>query len=636
MSLIQVIDLSLEFGGNYILRNISCTVERNSRIGLIGANGSGKSTLIRLMLGLLQPTEGKVLRAKTCRVAYLPQNMQLEGELRLVDYIKTSRPEIGNLEKQITTLSNRLNLDHDLSTEQKLAEAVERFTALGGFEWDNEIKYVLESLGIGIGNLEKPLGLFSGGEQTRICLASMLLMPHDVLILDEPTNHLDIAMITWLENYLLKQDKPFLIVSHDRRFLDNTVSSIYLLRDAGLAITKGNYSSFKAADEIARMSMERQYERQQKFLEETRAFIQKNIAGQKTNQAKSRLKMLQRIEIVQKPGSEKRLRLPLNSSSRSGNDVYTLQDVSFGIPGGIELAREVNIRAHFQDRICILGPNGCGKTTLLKILLGEHDISKGLFKTGASLSIGYFDQHQVSLEESLTVMETLWQIVPDATRGYVLSWLARFGFTGDDVEKRVAVLSGGEKSRLYLCVLIHQNPNLLIMDEPTNHLDIGMADSLLDALKAYRGTIIFVSHDRYFLCELADKFWVFCKKANGRNIYTSVEQPDTDAQAAIGLAFAAAEVIKKSPTPREKKRKINPWHLEQIHKNIEAQSSLLEGLNLDLNRIHERLSSPQTYADESSLPSLREAMQRLEEEIREARSHILDLEDQYLSMSYED
>ncbi|MDZ4182838.1 MAG: ATP-binding cassette domain-containing protein, partial [Candidatus Cloacimonadaceae bacterium] len=282
------------------------------------------------------------------------------------------------------------------------------------------------------------------------------------------------------------------------------------------------------------------------------------------------------------------------------------------------------------------GPNGCGKTTLLKILLGEHDITSGVFKTGASLSIGYFDQHQVSLDESLSVMETLWQIVPDATRGYVLSWLARFGFMGDDVDKRVSVLSGGEKSRLYLCVLIHQNPNLLIMDEPTNHLDIAMADSLLDALKAYQGTIIFVSHDRYFLGELADKYWVFCKKAHGRHTYVSVEEPDNDAQAAIALAFTAPEIVKAPPPPREKKRKINPWHLDQLHKSIEAQSELLEELNLELNLVHEKLSSPETYADESRLPILREEMQRLEREIAEARLRMHDLEDQYLSMSYED
>jgi len=319
-------------------------------------------------------------------------------------------------------------------------------------------------------------------------------------------------------------------------------------------VTKGNYSSFSEAFAIAQMAQERQFDRQQKFIAVTNDFISRNIAGQKTNMAKSRLKMLSRMEIVQKPRHQKQIHLSINSSGRSGNDVYTLQDVEFGIPAGISLARDINLRAHYQNRICIIGPNGCGKTTLLKILMGEHDIISGHLKIGASLEIGYYDQHQVALDESLTVMDTLWQIVPEATRGYVLSWLARFGFTGDDVDKYVGILSGGEKSRLYLCVLIHQNPNLLIMDEPTNHLDMAMSDSLLKALQEYTVTIIFVSHDRFFIEHLATKYWVFHKALEGNKIYPTVSAPDLELKQAIELAFSMPEVKKSPPPPKEKKK----------------------------------------------------------------------------------
>ncbi len=636
MSLIRVNELALEFSGTYVLKNISCSLERNSRVGLIGKNGSGKTTLIRLMLGLLQPTSGEVLRARHCRIAHLPQNMELPPELVLLDYIKSSRPDLLQLERRIAELSSSFVSNSTSGLESELAAAVEEYTAKGGYEHDNEIKYVLTSLAFPETEWKKRIGDFSGGEQTRICLAYFLLMPHDLLILDEPTNHLDLAMITWLERYLLKQDKPFLVVSHDREFLDNTVSTIFSLREGKLSITKGNYRSFKEADDIARLSQEREFERQQKFIAETRAFIQKNIAGQKTNQAKSRLKMLARLDIVQKPQQEKQVKLQIKTSKRSGNDIYTLKEVRFGIPPELELAREVTLFAHYQDRICVIGPNGCGKTTLLKILLGEHDICEGQLKTGASLQIGYFDQHQVALDESLSVLDTIWQLVPSAPRGYVLGWLARFGFSGDEVEKPVSVLSGGETSRLYLCVLIHQNPNLLILDEPTNHLDLDMTEALLEALTAYEGTIIFVSHDRWFLSRLATKFWVFRKKLGQGKAFTTIKEPDCGPERAIELAFAEPERVKAPPPPREKKRKLNPWYLDQIHLQIEARNRQLGKLQEELGHIHTRLSRSDTYSDQSRILQLRAEMEALEQQIKSTHAEIALLEEKYLSLSYEE
>lgn len=631
MSLIRTQKLGMEFGGNYILKDIGCSLERNSRVGLIGMNGCGKSTLIKLLLGYLQPSEGEVLRARSCRVAYLPQDFKLEPDTVMLDYVKASRPDLTALASEIDLLSAH----HSPDTETRLNAAIERYTALGGYEFDNELKYVLTSLDFPESEWQKRCGDFSGGEQTRICLAAILLMEHDLLVLDEPTNHLDLRMIDWLEKYLLKQGRPFLAVSHDRRFLDNTVSSIWCLREGSLSVTKGNYSSFKEADEIARLSQLRQFERQQKFIAETQAYIQKFIAGTRTSSAKSRLKMLGRLDIVKKPSAQKSVKLSVAASKRSGNDIYTLKDLSFGVGANRELAREVDLRAHYRDRICILGPNGCGKTTLLRVLLGEHEITEGSLKTGASLDIGYFDQHQICLDEELSVMDTIWQLVPQAPQGYVLSWLARFGFRGDDVEKTVSVLSGGEKSRLYLCQLIHENPNLLIMDEPTNHLDIDMADALLQALKEYQGTVIFVSHDRYFLAELATKFWVFRRVAEGKDVFTTIVEPDRDAQAAIELSFQEPEVAKAPPPPREKKRKLNPWYLEQIHNRIEDENACLERLKADLDQVHARLSLSETYADQSLVQKLQDEMAKLESLIQSTEANIADLEDQYLSQSYE-
>ncbi len=467
MSLVQCVDLGIEFAGNHILKEVNCTIEHNSKIGLIGPNGCGKSTLIKMIMGALEPTEGQILKARKCRLAYLAQNAVLDPDIRMIDYIENARPDILNLKHKMESLSAALASRHDESTQAELNATIEAMHASGAFEQDNNVKYVLTSLGFPPSEWPKHIRHFSGGEQTRICLAALLLMDYDLLILDEPTNHLDIAMTRWLERFLWGNPRPYMVVSHDRVFLDNTVSSIYYIRDHTLKISKGNYSSYYEADQIAAMAQERQWERQQKFIDETKAFIRKNIAGQKTAMAKSRIKMLERMDIVQKPHKARDVKLRIEGTQRSGNDVFILKDLSFGIGEDRVLAERVSISAFWQDRIALIGPNGCGKTTLLKILRDDYEILSGEIKIGASLRIAYYDQHQSYLDESLTVMDTLWALVPNEPRGYVLSWLARFGFTGDNVDKLVGVLSGGEKSRLYLSVLIHEKPNLLIMDEPT-------------------------------------------------------------------------------------------------------------------------------------------------------------------------
>ena len=479
MSLIRAIDVSVEFSGKSILRNINCSLEHNSKIGLIGSNGSGKSTLLKVLYGMQTPSSGKVQKAKYCNIAYLPQDYHPLSNRVLIEYIRSARPELLRLEREIERLSEELNKNPDEESEAELNEAIEQYTYYGGYDFENEIKYVLTSLNIPPESWNRKCGEFSGGEQTRIALANVLLTNGDLIMMDEPTNHLDLEMITWLEKYLQNLKKPFIIVSHDRQFLDNTVKTIWCLRDGQLTVTKGNYTTFRKADEIAQLSQARQYEQQKKYIEETENFIRQNIAGNRNNLAKSRLKQLKRMEIVKKPSDQKSIKLSIEANKRSGNDIYTLENVSYGISPDKELARDINLTVNYNDRICILGPNGCGKTTLLKVLLQDSDIFSGTLKVGASLDIGYFDQQQNDLDPELTVLDTIWQIIPEATIGYVRSWLARFGFYDDDIDKKVEQLSGGEQSRLYLCRLIHTQPNLLLLDEPTNHLDLQMTESLM-------------------------------------------------------------------------------------------------------------------------------------------------------------
>ena len=632
MSLISARGLSFEYGGQRVLTELSCSIEHNSRIGLIGANGSGKTTLIRLFLAELQPTEGTINRAYTLKIAYLPQNAKVQPGLALIDFVKASRPDILTLQAQIQTLSAQLDQDHQSKTEEQLHDAVERFTSLGGYEWENEVKHVLMSLNFQPEMWDIDVGLLSGGEQTRLCLAAILLKPHNLLIMDEPTNHLDIAMIRWLESYLLKQDKPYLLVSHDRSFLDACATSIFHIRDGQLSITKGNYSSFAEADEIARQSAQKTYERQKKEYEETMDFVRRNIAGQKTKQAQSRLKRLEKMELQPAPQQDKQFKLKIQTQGRSGNDLFILQDVSFGI-GGKQLAKKIDLYAGYQDKICIIGPNGCGKTTFLHLLMGDHTDYQGWLKIGASLDIGYFDQHNVDLDPSLSVMDTLWQLVPAEPQGYVLSFLARFGFTGDEVQKTVGVLSGGEKSRLYLAVLIHSRPNLLIMDEPTNHLDTQVADALLEALQNYEGSIIFVSHDRWFLSRLATKFWVFTKELEEGVIYDTIREVDGDANTAIERSFYVPEVEKtpkSKPTPKVKR--INPLVLERKQAEIDVLQAQKYALQDQLLALQARLSDSQSYSDMELLKTLHQEQKSLETQIESLSQDIDNAEHEYLEL----
>jgi ATP-binding cassette, subfamily F, member 3 len=637
MSLIQCIDLGIEFAGKYILKDINCTIEHNSRIGLIGSNGSGKTTLIKLIQGVLRPTQGKVIKAKQCRIAYLEQNATLEPDLSLISYIETARMDIRDMKIKMESLSAKLLKKDDAAVHNELNTVIEKMHQIAAFEHENEISFVLSSLGFPEAEWEKRIGDFSGGEQTRICLAYLLLCQYDLLILDEPTNHLDIAMIRWLEKYLSENPKPYLVVSHDRVFLDNITRSIYAIENSRLSITKGNYSSYHEARQIALMSQERQFKRQQKFISDTQAFIQKNMAGQKTKQAQSRLKMLEKMDVVEKPAMAKQVQLRIKTSARSGNDVFRLKDVRFGIGEKLLLAERVNIAAYWQDRIAVIGPNGCGKSTLLRILLNEHGILSGDFYSGASLKVAYYDQHQNKLDESLTVMQTLWNIVPAEPKGYVLGWLARFGFRGDDVDKLVSVLSGGEKSRLYLSVLIHEKPNLLILDEPTNHLDIPMHDALLDALQDFAGTIVFVSHDRHFIASLANKFWVFCRSIENKQIINTIQEPDLNAAQAIELAFSEPEIPKSKPAQREpKKRKINPWHLQQIQNEINALLAEKAGQTQRLGEIHLSLADSATYSDSGRIRELNEEDKSIQNRLIAIEKRVSRLEDEYLELACED
>lgn len=628
MSYICLQEVGIEFAGSFLFKNVSCTVEHNSRIGLIGVNGCGKTTLLKIMLHEIQPITGLVSGSKQILIAYLSQNPEFKTELTVDEYIRSSRADLLSVWQELMQASEN-------SDEKKLHKAEEIFHHLGGYEFDTQMKLTLTALKFQPELWHRQLKTFSGGERTRLALAHILLSRYDLLLLDEPTNHLDIAMTQWLENYLVSQQKPYLIISHDRTFLDKTVNTIYHLENGSLAVTKGNYSSWAEARKIQIMEQERQWKQQQKWLKETKDFIAKNIAGQKTNQAKGRLKILNRTELIERPKDKKQIKLNVKSQERSGNDVYRLENVDFGI-GKTTLASKVNLYCGYRDRICILGQNGSGKTTLIRMLLQEILPQQGIVKVGANLQIGYYDQYQNVLNEDLTVFESLQQLVPLVEKGYVLGWLARFGFRNDDVDKQVSVLSGGEKSRLFLSLLIHEKPNLLILDEPTNHLDFSMMDALLESLLEYDGTIIFVSHDRYFIQKLATRYWVFHKSVAGNSVYQTVSEIDKSFEDILSIAYnEPAKVKTKTTQTITKNKKINPWILEQLNKEIEHKHQELALSQKMLTDVQHKLSIKETYAKTDLFKELKEKSSELERNIAEIREQIDNLETRYLELTYE-
>jgi len=711
MSYIRLDSVGIEFAGRYLFKDINCSLEHNSRIGLIGANGCGKTTLLKIMLKEMELSAGTVSGSKSIKVAYLSQNPEFETQLTVEEYIRSSREDLQRAWKEIIELSNMLSVEQvaepaqtdsekyvvphlcgsatsddvflasenrinaglqtvdkqtgrpllhsqnrinaGLQTEQKnrmdsclrrnddtavlakLHKAEERFQHLGGYEFDTEMKMTLTALKFQPELWNRKLTTFSGGERTRLALAHILLSRFELLLLDEPTNHLDIAMIGWLEKYLSNQNRPYLIISHDRTFLDRTVTAIWSMENGCLNITKGNYFSWFEAQKIRLLEQERQWKQQQKWVKETKDFIARNMAGQKTKQAQGRLKILNRTELIERPKEKHQMNLKVQSQDRSGNDVYRLENVEIGI-GTKLLAKEVNLYCGYKNRICLLGQNGSGKTTLIKLMMQEIEPRKGSVKVGASLQIGYYDQYQNEMDEELTVYETLKQLVPLATDGYILGWLARFGFREDDVKKYVSVLSGGEKSRLYLSILIHEKPNLLILDEPTNHLDIMMMDALLEALKEYDGTIVFVSHDRYFIQELADKYWVFHKAMSNNVVYPTITEIDKPFEELLNIAYNEPEVEKqKTEQVNNRQKKINPWVLEQLQKEIEQQHLVLNSQQKELHSVQEKLSKTETYADANKFRKLRELMAELELAIKQTRNEIDELETKYLELIYE-
>ncbi len=630
MSLVAISGLNFSFGGRELFKDLSLSIEKDSRIGLVGVNGCGKTTLFSLIKGRLTPESGDILKAGKCQMAFLRQENELNQTQSLLEEVLTSRPKMLEIEKQLHELNLQLEKESNETLLNKMTKLQQQFELMGGFTFETEMKLLLTSLNFPESEWYRSVSSFSGGEQSRIQLAKILLAPHDLLLLDEPTNHLDTFQIEFLKNFLNRNTTPYIIISHDRYFLDETVKNIVEIRGKKAKKYRGNYSAFVQQSEANHLLEEKLWKAQQKHIAKEEDFIRRNLAGQKTKQAQGRRKILERTERLDRPDSLETFNLGLNSEYRSSNDIFRMTDIKFGYPDK-ELAYAEALYAGYKDRIAIIGANGCGKSTLLKALLGYLAPLSGTLYVGNNLKIGYFGQMQEELNTSIKVMDTIWEMVPDAPQGYVLGYLARFGFRGDDVDKNVGTLSGGEKARLKLAVLIHQKPNLLILDEPTNHLDIYMVDSLEEALKAYDGTLVFVSHDRYFIDKVSTKKWFFSKgiiKESKDSFAKVIER--------IQLESQEKPVTPKQQKPKSNKRRVNPILLEKKMKEIDDVTAEMDALNSEKGEIETEFSLPDTYSNAERVKELNNRMTEISKALEERAEKLEILEDEYLEMSIDD
>ncbi|VHG74214.1 ATP-binding cassette, sub-family F,member 3 [Streptococcus pyogenes] len=521
MIILQGNKLERSFSGDVLFQNISLQVDERDRIALVGPNGAGKSTLLKLLVGEETPTSGEVNTKKDLTLSYLAQNSRFESDktiyeemLKVFEALRQDEKRLRQMEMDMATVSGqdltRLMMDYDLLAE--------RFRQQGGFTYESDIKAILNGFKFDESMWQMTIAELSGGQNTRLALAKMLLEKPELLVLDEPTNHLDIETIAWLENYLANYQGALIIVSHDRYFLDKVATVTLDLTPHGLDRYVGNYSRFMTLKAEKLVAEEKQFDKQQKEIAKLEDFVQKNIVrASTTKRAQARRKQLEKIERLDKPTSaRKSAHMTFQADKPSGNVVLTVEKAAIGYNQHV-LSEPINLDVHKLDAIAIVGPNGIGKSTLIKSVIGQIPFIKGEVKYGANVEIGYYDQTQSHLTSSNTVLEELWQGFSTTPEVDIRNRLGAFLFSGDDVKKSVAMLSGGEKARLLLAKLSMENNNFLVLDEPTNHLDIDSKEVLENALIDFDGTLLFVSHDRYFINRLATKVLEITE--NGSTLY---------------------------------------------------------------------------------------------------------------------
>jgi ATP-binding cassette subfamily F protein 3 len=544
---LQLEGVGKAYGDRVLFRDVTWQLSGRERIGLVGPNGVGKTTLCRILVGLDSPDTGRVSRARETTVGYLPQEAAGEARGSVLGEALAGFPEVWELERQLEALAARLHESADDALTQRYGDLQHRFEALGGYRLETEARVVLSGLGFREADLARPLVEYSGGWRMRAALARLLLQNPTLLLLDEPTNHLDLESLGWLENYLSAYDGTVVVVSHDRYFLNRMVTTIAELSAAGLELYPGDYDDYLAQREARRALLEARARNQAKRVAEIERFIDRfRYKATKARQVQSRIKMLDRLERVEVEADARHIRFSFPAPPRTGRHVAQLRGIAKAYGPKVVYAG-VDLDLERGDRIALVGPNGAGKSTLLRILAGVLPPDSGERSLGAHVTTHYYAQHQLdALDPAHTVLEEMEAAAPEADRTRLRTLLGAFLFSGDAVDKRVSVLSGGEKARLALARMLARPAPFLCLDEPTNHLDLASRDVLEDALAAFPGTMAFISHDRYFINRLATKV---VEVRDGRLIVHLGGYDDY--QAALAASPAAAPTPPATPAAPE-------------------------------------------------------------------------------------
>lgn len=630
MIIAQAQDLEQRFGGNIIFSNISFSVPDNARIGLVGPNGAGKTTLLKIMTGQQEPTSGQFTINKGLKVGYIAQENGLDEDKTIWDEMLTVFNDLIEKNKKITKMQEQI-ADHpeDEDLLKRYDQLAYDFEQEGGFTYQAEIKSILNGFNFKENTWNKVIGTLSGGEKTRLAFVKLLLQKPPILLLDEPTNYLDLDTLDWLEAFLKNYQGAIITVSHDQYFLDHLANQIFELNFGKLTTFKGNYSQYVKERELMDSQQEAAYEKQQEKIKKEEEFIQKNLVrASTTKRAQSRRKVLDKMERIKPPKHKQKVRINFTSERPSGKEVLIAKDLTIGYPDKV-MVSDIDFQVNKNDLVAIIGPNGIGKSTLLKTIMKKLEPKDGSIKYGASLDIGYYDQELQSLDPSKTVLDTIWDRHKTMPEKDVRSILASFLFTAEDIDKTVGQLSGGQKARLTLTVLSLEKDNFLLMDEPTNHLDIEAKEVLEEALDNYDGTLLFVSHDRYFINELANK--IISVRDGHAKIYNGNYSYYLDEKAKQAAAAQEAETQKAAAetTPGASQNKGKLSYQEQkardsqkikLERAVSDAEAKIEKLEAEEKEIQTEMANPDIAASFEKLGPLQEKLSAVQEQLDQANN----------------
>ena len=622
MIILQANKIERSFAGDVLFENINLQVDERDRIALVGKNGAGKSTLLKILVGEEEPTSGEINKKKDISLSYLAQDSRFESENTIYDEMLHVFDDLRTTEKQLRQMEldmgekTGVELDKLMSDYDRLSE---EFRQAGGFTYEADVRTILNGFKFDESMWQMKIAELSGGQNTRLALAKMLLEKPNLLVLDEPTNHLDIETISWLENYLVNYSGALLIVSHDRYFLDKVATITLDLIKHSLDRYVGNYSSFVEQKEQKLATEAKNYEKQQKEIAALEDFVNRNLVrASTTKRAQSRRKQLEKMERLDKPEvGTKSANMTFHSDKTSGNIVLTVENAAIGYDGEI-LSEPINLDLRKMNAVAVVGPNGIGKTTFIKSIVDQIPFIKGEKRFGANVEVGYYDQTQSKLTPSNTVLDELWNDFRLTPEVEIRNRLGAFLFSGDDVKKSVGMLSGGEKARLLLAKLSMENNNFLILDEPTNHLDIDSKEVLENALIDFDGTLLFVSHDRYFINRVATHILELSE--NGSTLYLGdydyyVEKKAELATSQEEEAAAYSQEKKVSPVNDYQAQKESQKELRKLMRQIENLEAEIEELETQSQAISEQMH---TTNDADELMQLQAKLDKISQRQEEA------------------